>query len=185
MCAVLSSEDMRRIGASELSSQAKLFAGILPSVLAEGTGVSTIGDNHPKSTEVFRERVLSYPPTAAMGVTLVEKGDWPPVNNAAVMPEPRRVMGAGQPLLSPALDVDIGEPTGDLSGQKLAGVARPPFDIAVGVGSRLATGRFVRLSGAKGQTLVRHVDVDTFCGVSIGFDVGDGAGKAPQEAGTA
>jgi hypothetical protein len=44
--------------------------------------------------------------------------------------------------------------------------------------------RFVRLSGANGQTLVRHVDDDTFCGVSIGFDVGDGAGKAPQEDGT-
>jgi hypothetical protein len=64
----------------------------------------------------------------------------------------------------------------------LAGVTRPPLDDVVGVGSKV---RFVRLSGAKGQTFVRHVDVDTFCGVSIGFDVGEGAGKAPQEDGTA
>lgn len=60
----------------------------------------------------------------------------------------------------------------------------PPSDgDAVGVGSRLMAGRPVRLSGAKGHTVVRHVDVATFIGVQRGFDVGDGAGKVPQEAG--
>lgn len=96
------------------------------------------------------------------------------------------MIGAGQLLRSPAVDVDIGVPACDISGQKLAGVGRLPLDTdADGVSKLVIEDRLVRLSGANGQTLVRHVDDDTFCGVSIGFDVGDGAGKAPQEDGTA
>jgi len=74
MCGVLSSEDIRRIGASKLASQTKAEFGTALWLPADSIGVSIIGDNHPKSTDDLLERVVSYPP-AAIGVTSAENGD--------------------------------------------------------------------------------------------------------------
>lgn len=59
--------------------------------------------------------------------------------------------------------LDIGVLAGEGSGQKLAGVTRPPSDDVVGVGSMHMDGcRVVRLSGANGHTVVRQADDVTF-----------------------
>lgn len=132
---------------------------------------SNTGANHSKSLDL-RERVVALSPVDAIGVKSAENGDCSPANNCAATSDVLRPSGhAGrtanrssqvEAVVDIPVTADIGEPIGDILGHKLAGVTKPPTEDDVGVGSKLAVGRTMRLSGAKGHTEVRHAEEVAF-----------------------
>lgn len=125
-----------------------------------GTAVS-VCDRNWISLEDAREQTLAVPPM--MGVASE-------VNNDGAAPNGCEMVW-----------VTIGVAS---EGQKLAGVSMPAADFTdPGDGSRLPGSLLRRATGANGHTIVLQVVEAAFAGVTVGFEVGDGPGKDPHEAG--